>query len=436
MSEQNRDQRDVPQRDAAQDNSAPVVAPVQDAPQPVSESPPPAAPGDSETILTLGADAAGVRVCLLEPVGGCYRLIIEGQLERGEAATLHEAVARVCQRMGAQIGRRLWDTSTQTPFVQSADPVREPPIGQVTAALSLSSPMRVWLAGLSSARSLAVARRAVLTAPSTIVGETVFTGQMDVEQLRNDLLAAQPQILVICGGYESATPTTQEALWHLCTLFASVLGHLPPQQQPICLYAGNRGAAEHAAHIIDGAGGENRFVVVDNVHPAPNVVNLSALSSALYQQYERSCRRTPEYTQLSRLLLSPARLVSLEVAFAQMVHAWMVYQKLPELHGVFRRLSGRMHVWASQQTQEVQIAFGPPGALSATVAHWPPVQLVCGAGVSTESAFVDARWRDEEGLAPIVASAGHIAPTAMIQVLEADLLQTRARAAVERSVPA
>jgi hypothetical protein len=390
-------------------------------------------PGDAETYLALGIDSGWVRACLLEPVGGRHRLITWGEAERSAGQSTHELVARVCQRMGAQIGRRLWDAAAQMPLLQSSDPVREPPIGLVTAVMSLAAPLRVWLAGLSAERSLAAARRAVQSSPSTIVGVTALNRQLDAARLRDELLSAQPQILVICGGYERASHWVQDALWRLCRVLGSILDQLPPQQRPLCLYAGNQAAAAHVVHLLGAANGSFGFDmadfgvvdfgVVDNVHPAPGAMNLSALSRALYAEHARLCQRSREHTQLGQLLTPPAQLVSPEVAFAQLVQAWLVYKKLPELHGVLHRLSGRMHVYASRRAEAIQAAFTPSNEPPAATAEWPPAQVMSGAGGATDPIAANAQWRDEWGLAPVVASVGQVDPVAMLQVLEHDLFQ-------------
>lgn len=374
------------------------------------------------TILALGVTAQQVRACLLEPVGGRYRLIHWADTPRGDERALAVPVAQVCQRMGSQMGRTVWDAQQGTPFWHSPDPVREPPVTGVVASLALRSPLRVWLAGLSQERSLAVAHQAVQSCPVHVCGTTCVEANPDWETLRQSLLSAQPQVLVICGGYEGATAQAQEAMERLCTIVGSVLRHLPPTQQPFCLYAGNSSAAAEAERILRVMAGSIRFHAVANVHPAPGAVYVAPVWRALHEYSLYLCHRTSDYVQLGRWLAHPAQVVLRQTAFAQAVQAWRLHQHLPELHGIFASEMGRLHVWASEQSDGVQTFFVPSGERLPGLRGWPPVQLVSGAMPDAHGTEHSVRWHDPLGLLPTVAPVGQVDPLAMLDVFAADLL--------------
>lgn len=372
------------------------------------------------TLLALGVDTRLVRACLLEPVGGRYRLIHWGDVPRQDERPLEMLVAQVCQRLGDQLGRTVWDAQQNAPWTHSADPVREPPITGIFATLGLRSPLRVWLAGLSQERSLAVARRAVRQIPATICGTTCLERQIDVTALNQSLLAAQPQVLLICGGYEGATTHAQESIWRLCALVGSVLRHLPPAQQPLCIYAGNSAAAPEAERIMQVVAGSMRCETVANAHPGPGETVVAPLGRTLHDYSVQLHRRTPEYVQLARWLAHPAEVLLSHVAFARAVQAWRLHQHLPDLHGVYEDETGRLHVWASERDEGVQTFFADRHEPPPELHTWPPLQLVSGLVVSRKPDSV--RWQDPLGLLPIVTAVGQADPLAMVDVFAADLL--------------
>lgn len=386
----------------------------------ISASPYPSEASIPGTFLALGVDARLVRACLLEPVGGRHRLIHWMDAPRDGERPLATQMAQLCQRMGGQMGRTLWDASQNAPFWRSADPVREPPITGVFATLGLRSPLRIWLAGLSQERSLAVARQAVQRSLVTICGTTCMESQIDVNALNQSLLSAQPQVLVICGGYEDATDRAQEALRRLCALLGSVLRHLPPAQQPFCIYAGNSAAAQEAERILRVVAGSIHFDAVANVHPTPAATHVTPLWRTLHEYSWHLCRRTSEYMHLAHWLAPPAQVALLHIAFAQAVQAWRLHRSQPELHGIYADEMGWLHVWASAQSEGVQTFFSPRGGATPALDGWPPVQLVSGLGALPEAESI--RWRDPLGLLPVVTPVGQADPVAMLDVFGADLL--------------
>lgn len=404
------------------------------------------------SLLAFGIALERITLCLLENISGHYRLAAWESAMREAGIPPSHYCATLGQRLGERLGRTLWDTPTNGPFLTSAEPIRQPPIDYVTIGMSPRPRMRVWLVGLTDGGSLAAARRALVSAPLQLVGVTTLTPHLTSTHLMTELSEAQPEALVLVGGYDSAAPTAQQWILHLGRLVTQALERLSPGQRPAVFYAGNRWCAEAVEASLRQMNGPIQVTTLANVLPAPDQAQPAALGVALSAAYWRLCQQMPGIHQLQQWVTAPGRIMNLESAFAQMVQVWMEYHQLPTLHGLYcvaaptglargQGTSGPpsvstptrpgaqqdwwLHVWADRAAQGVQLRFVKPGTRPAELAHWPPLQVVSGDWPMELWPPPNRCWWDRQGLAPVITTLGQVAPTAMVQCLEQDVLEPR-----------
>ncbi len=380
-----------------------------------------------DTLLSFGIALEKTTLCLLENISGHYRLAAWDVLPREVDMPPSHQCAILCQRVGDQLGRPLWNEATDGPLLNSADPIAYPPIEQVSIGMSPRQRMRIWLVGLTEGDSVAAARRALASAPLQLMGVTTLTATLTSTQLATQLLETYPEALVFVGGYDTPAPEAQHWLLQLGRIVAQTLERIPPGQRPAVFYAGNRWCAEPLEANLRRINGPLHFTALPNILPAPGVAQPAALGVALSDYYWRLCQQMPGISQLNQWVTAPGRIANLEAAFAQMVQVWMEYQQLPMLHGLYCTPHWWLHVWAVQAEQGVHLRFVKPGTRPVELAQWPPLQVVSGDWPMELWPPPPLCWWDRAGLAPIVTTIGQVAPAAMLQVLKHDLLEPRRR---------
>jgi len=385
------------------------------------------------SLLALGIEQRVMRACLLEPVSGEVRLAGWINVQRDPTSELTQQIKIVCQRMGGRLGRVLWDDVTDAPLLQSEDPVAFPPIHQVLAASTPRPLLRVWLAGVSVTGSMATAAEAVVAAPARVVGQCALTASTDSSELAAALSAARPDVLVITGGYDNPTPSTHRPVYQLSKVIADALRRLPPGQYPLIIYAGDRWLAAPVAGLLATVGDALPIDIINNVRPTPTTIDPTPLSIALTRHHRQLSERMPGFTRLGKWVTSPSRIVSMEAAFTQCTRVWMEYQGLDELHALYFAQGWRLHVWARQDDERetagqqsvgaVRMRYVGSSVQSFILDGWPSVELVSGLPLQNQNGL-SPRWWDRSGMLPIVATVGQIAPHAMIEVLQQDLLES------------
>ncbi len=362
---------------------------------------------------------------LLAPVSGQYRLVGWRQEKRETSVRIARQAANVCQSLGEALGRTLWDTKTGGPYLKSEDEVRYPPLRHVVISVSPRPRLRVWLFGLSMGLSMTAARRAIASSPAYVVGQSSLADGADIAGLASNLQTPQTDVVVICGGYESAAPSAYMPVLELCKLVRQALERVPPSQRPDILYAGNQQAAAAARHILQAAGDQVEVDDVANVMPGPNEIHQTALARVLGYRYWRLSRRTPGFSQLERWVTSPVHIMIQESNFIQLTHLWRMRHKLPHLHGVYNTPEWQLHVLTHAGLDEAQICYVDAGAQAVDLQMWPPVQLASGPWPNGWSTPDAAYWWDSEGIAPAIAAVGQVSPQAMLQVLNSDVFEYR-----------
>ena len=374
------------------------------------------------SLLALSVELAVTRACLLEPVAGQYRLASWLTVERNPELDLVQQLADTCRRLGGRLGRRLWDEARDEPLLQSEDALQFPPVDQVAVIASPRPHLRVWLAGLSVGVSLMAAHQALAAGPVQVVGTSCLTVELSSGQLANELIDAQPEVLVVVGGYDNADLAAQQPILLLCKLIGQAIARLPRAQQPALFYAGNRWAAAAAEMLLRNGDSALPLTVLGNLQPTPDFVNQAELAVAMGYHFWRLCERTAAFGQVRRWVTGPGQISNLETSFAQLTLAWMAHQGLPILHALYCTDAWWLHVWATEEQNGVRMRFVPPQTRPADLAAWPPLQLVSGEWPQRLWPVPALHWWDRSSVAPLVAAIGQVAPLAMVQALSLDVL--------------
>jgi hypothetical protein len=374
------------------------------------------------SLLALGVDAERTRGCLLEYIRGSYRLAAWHSTPRQGERHLADPVAVFCRELGSRLGRRLWDEDAGAPLLESSDPLRYPPLAQMTLALNARSPLRIWIAGLTAGHSVEALRVAAASSATTVVGATYLTVSCTAENVGQALAAGRVDVVILAGGYDVVGAASYQPMHFLATVIAGALARLPRRSRPLVLYAGSRFAAETVRATLQEI--EAAVQVTPNVSPSPGVIRQDALVRALDAHYWRLCERSDGYALVARWHTSPAAMTTAETNFVRLVQMWMALHNLTDLHGVYcgagtpaARL--RLHVWAGEEGPAVAVR-----ALDAEAplpVEWPAPMLVSGVWPDRASLPPGVRWWDRSGLAPIVATLGPVVPAAVQQTLTHDL---------------
>lgn len=381
---------------------------------------------ESNSILALGADPTVARACLMETVNGRHRLISWQEENRLLGGHLSRQFEQITKKMGLQLGRRLWDHQESRPLFQSDTPVRTPPLLYVVTAATPRPVLKVWLMGLDPEHSLAAAASAMAASPARIIGRTALSPSTSGSNIGSILTTAQPNVVVVSGGYEGKRAATYELIVRLCRLIGDGIMRLSPSQYPVVVYAGNGYSADAAETILRAAAPSLTIKIVANVQPTPYTIQYAPLAGAVSNTYQTHNQKTSAYHQLSEWVTPPARIMSMETSFIRLVQSWRIYQQLPELHGLYRTADQWFHVWVQEeddvQGDSIQTLYTSPGEVLPTLAKWPALQLVSGVWPQRQWKRPDISWCDPSGMAPIVAAVGQVSPQAMLQVLDEDLL--------------
>jgi hypothetical protein len=377
---------------------------------------------DSGDLLAFGADLAAVRAGLLAQVEGRYRLVSWINVRRDPIIPLTEQLATVCRRLGTRMGRQLWSERQQAPFLHSPDTVRTPALSQVVAAINPRPLLRVWIAGLSTQIGIAAVATALQAAPATLIGSTVLAPGSQVDDLVDDLTRARPDVVLLGGGFDNEQRGDQQPLQDLARLLSAALERMEPRIWPAVIFAGNRYAAAAVEAQVQMAAEGIRFDIVENVRPARHVINQADLVQQLDRYHWRLCRSDPDTVRVAQWITAPAQLTSLMRAFTHLTRGWMDLQQLPTLHALYCTEHWWLHVWARRDEPGLRVCYAAPGSRPQILDGWPAPRLVSGDWPVSLWPQPAGAWWDRSGMAPMIATVGQVAPRAMVQVLQSDLL--------------
>lgn len=376
------------------------------------------------SLLVIGTDVANIHLCLLESISGIYRLVYWQEADREPGRRTVQQIRDLCQAAENSLGRRVWNAETETPYHQSEDPLRFPPISHIFVASSPWPRLRVFLAGISRSYSLHAAHLAVQSSPAQIEQEVTLQKNMSGTALHELLSTGLPDVLILTGGFDVPDPLAYRPIVKMSTLLSEAMAQMAPVQRPTLLYSGNRWATPEIKAIFDEGELLPTVEILPNVQPHTQRTSPVSLIYGLTVEHWRRCRRTSEYREMSRWVQEPAQLASLESNFARLTQAWMRYQQLAELHGLYQGPDWWMHVRARKATDTVEIAFSVPNEPTSLINSWPNPQLISGPWPLEVWVQPEISWCDRLGLAPMIAAVGHSYPRAMLQVLETDIFRT------------
>lgn len=381
-----------------------------------------AAAGDApERLLAISVETTGTRACLVEPVAGRHRLVGWVNLARSRDATMPAQVAETCRRLGHRLGCVLWDEERDAPYSRSVTPIHFPPVQHVGVTLSARPPLRVLLAGLSAGQSIVAARVALSASPCVITGEMTWQAGADSAFAAALINNAQPDVIVLVGGFDQQEPASHAPLFGLCKALGAALGRLPRTQRPPVIFAGNHHAADRAEPLLRSSDGPLPLEVVENVLPAPGEMRTGELARELTYSYWRLNQRISGFRELTHWTTSPGQATTVEAGFVQLVQAWMTQMNLTQLHAAYCGQQWRVHVWVSRNRTGAWLRFVEPLAPLPDMELWPPLQLLSGEWPSGHALPSQVLWWDRNGLAPAISALGQVAPQAMFDVLDADL---------------
>ena len=430
---------------------------------------------DHGSILALDVSPHLIRAALLEPVDGVYRLVGWADARREAERALLSQTAEVVQRMGERLGRRLWQPAvapaaneiTQAraghgaPLLESDDPLRTPPLGQVAVVASLRPPLRVVAVALTRSSAAAV-RRAAQSSPAEVVDAIGLSAETRISDLAATLVAERAEVVVVAGGYDTAagelTPPSStgadgdlasnlamESAAHpllLCDTLRRALERLSPGQRPALIYAGSRRHAEQGTALLQQAGDGVRVEQVGNVQPAAGLLQTVPLAAALTRVYWRANRRHPAFDAL-QMWATPSgqeaegALINHGQGFAGVAQAWRARERLAELHALHAAPDRWLHVLATGEeageeagketdgAAGVRLVYTPPGERPAATLGWPPLRLVSGPWPEALWPQPGRCWWDRSGLLPMMAAVAQTSPRAAMSVLSRDLLRLR-----------
>ena len=365
---------------------------------------------ESSAILALGVEVHQVSALLLEPVDGALHLIGRHSLSRtlsdGETFPSLDRLAQACRQLGRRLGRPLWLPSGEGPALSDSDPALGLALGHVVAVADPLPPLRVWVAGLSAGESLAAAQEALSAAPCEAVALCRPGAHDDAAGLRDELVHAAPDVIVVVGGYDLPGDAARGPILALCELVAQAVRLLRLDRPPLLIFAGNRWAASAVVEMWRAIPGADVQAVL-NVLPARGVVHTSSLAATLSQQYWSLCRAAPDVQQLAAWVTPPAVVRSFQWSFAQATRFWRETHRLAELHALYCGPRQWMHVWSSVDELAVRVRMTPPGVRPHTLDRWPPLRLVSGPWPQAWPR-PKLHWHEPRGILPIVSAVGQV----------------------------
>lgn len=254
------------------------------------------APERSPSLLALDFGTSTTRAFLIEETGGQYRLTGFGSGPATWADPYHDISAGVwaaVSQIELALGRMIIDPASGRLIIPTLSGGAGADMLQIT--ISGGPRLRAAALGLTSAGSLA---QAVDLVASLLGPPLDAIGTADARSLGDQLaslLAGQPNLLVIAGGYEGGA---EASLIRQADLAEAVCKILPPKSRPDVLYCGN-----HAldARFLERLRQSTRLAVAPNILPSEGVERSNPA-------YDRLCRlvadnlsaRLPGMEELSR----------------------------------------------------------------------------------------------------------------------------------------
>ncbi len=381
-----------------------------------------AAPGG---ILCVGLDDGHVKACLCDQVSGAWRLVnwLVEQTPQAEQALCEAEAAGATVLPGMQ-----WVLNTLGQFMgcdlqHAWLPARESHaatyrLDSVLLTASVRPPLKVWVI-TRTPLWLPQLEAAVHSQPAHVIGVTLLQGELPAWRLRQELRSGQPDLLLVCGGYEEEPEPAQGRNSTVSVLTECLALYQSPLQ---IVFAGQSALAPEFRAGIRVAG---RFdpVAIPNIAPHPAYFRFGPLQEML-----AAVHRAREVRGIGRRAMEawgPGKfdLLSVSESFTRALRVWQG-RRHPDtaLHGVLESAHRRLHVLLPAAAhQPATVWHGMGSVLPAQLQDWPPVRLASGLGPAS---FPDSEMPvcEPRGFLPLIAPLFATDPAAAWSILTQDLL--------------
>lgn len=215
----------------------------------------------------------------------------------------------------------------------------------MTLCLAHTSPLRVLIAGLTTALSVQAARQALQRAGAVEVG-TLIAGRLTRPWEVAELLdRTRPTVVVLVGGTEGGAV---RPVLRLARLLAQGLERLPPATWPEVVLAGNAAAR---AGVHQRLPGQLTVHQVANVLPAPQYARPRPLIDVLRHIERHRLQDTPGFQELRRWT-SPQGIQGPGQVLQRLLRFWQRYHGLSRLDGAWW-LDNGLWVWCHDPEGDV-----------------------------------------------------------------------------------
>ena len=379
-------------------------------------------------ILCVGIDDGHVKACLCDQVSGAWRLVnwlveqtplaeraqFEAEADRETVVpSIQWALNTLGQFMGCDLQHALLP---QQQAHESSSAAYQ--LDRVLLTASASPPLTVWVMTLTPLW-LPRLEEIVHSQRAHVIGVTLLQGNLPAWRLRQELLSSQPDLLLICGGYDGEPEKRQDRSSTVSLLTECLALYESPLQ---IVFAGQ---SEFAPELLEGirAGGRFEPVAIPNISPHPEYFRFGPLQEVLAALQSAREVQGIGMDAAQTWGLEEVGLLSISESFTRALRVWQSRRHPDaELHGVLESAHRRLHVRlpaAADQPAAVWHGVGP--GLPDQLKDWPPVGLASGLGPAS---FPRGEMPvcEPKGFLPLIAPLFAMDPAAGWSILTQDLL--------------
>ena len=231
---------------------------------------------DGNSILAVDVGATNTRAVMFDVVEGEYRFVASGLAPSTAEAPFKdvgEGVRNAIINLQMVVGKPLLDDSRNliTPSQSNGSGV-----DVFVVTISAGPPIKTALVGLLKDVSLESGRRLIESTYARIVETISLNDRRKPEQQIDNLLRAQPDLIVITGGTDGGASRSIQKLLEPIGLASFIL---PKEKIPVVLFAGNEKIAEEVKTLIGSFA--SALHVSPNVRPSLETEDLEPARSEL-----------------------------------------------------------------------------------------------------------------------------------------------------------
>lgn len=379
-------------------------------------------------ILCIGIDDSHVKACLCQQVSGDWRLAswLEEQtplldraqfLTQGERRTVSSHVLWAMETLGHFLGCDL--QRALLPALRAKEShAAQFKLDRILVTASLSAPLKVWVLALTSL-ALDDLKAAIHGQGAHVIGVTLLGESLPAWRLRMEITKAQPDLLLICGGYDGGFEHRIGSDFLIPLLHECLESYESPLQ---VIYAGRSEIAEDFQATLS-AVGRIKPISIPNISPHPEYFRFGPLQEALAAWQEE--RDLQDFNELATHAwgLEETGMPTMAESFTGGLRVWQGHSRPRErLHGVLQSAGRRLHVLLPANTDDSALIWHALGEeLPDQLKDWPPVGLASGLSPSSFSGK-EMPILDPNGFLPLIAPLFAMEPEAAWSVLTQDLL--------------